>query len=146
MSDAPHILVVDDDRQVLRYMRNVLEKSGYAVTATTSGKRALAIIQERIPDLLILDLNMPEPDGFDVLKAERSKFPYLRILAVSGYLHGALLEAAELLGAAATLEKPVTADVLAAKVRDVLGDRGGSVTGVRPDGGPLSQPVRGRLK
>ena len=146
MSDTPHILVVDDDRQVLRYMKNVLEKSGYAVTATTSGKRALAIIQERIPDLLILDLNMPEPDGFDVLKAERSKFPYLRILAVSGYLHGALLEAAELLGAAATLEKPVTADVLAAKVRDVLGDKAGSVTGVRPDGRPLSQPARVRQK
>ncbi len=121
MSDAPHILVVDDDRQVLRYMKKALEKSGYAVTTTTSGKRALAIIQERIPDLLILDLNMPEPDGFDVLKTERSKFPYLRILAVSGYLQGALLEAAQLLGAVATLEKPVAADVLAAKVREVLG-------------------------
>jgi len=121
MSNAPHILLVDDDRQVLRYMKRALEKSGYAVTATTSGKRAVAIIQEHLPDLLILDLNMPEPDGFEVLKTERSKFPYLRILAVSGYHHGALLEAAEILGAVATLEKPVTAEVLAEKVREVLG-------------------------
>jgi CheY-like chemotaxis protein len=121
MSDAPHILLVDDDGQVLRYMKRVLEKNGYAVTATTSGKRAVAIIQEHLPDLLILDLNMPEPDGFDVLKTERSKFPYLRILAISGYLHGALLEAAEILGAVATLEKPVTAEVLVEKVREVLG-------------------------
>ncbi len=121
MSDAPHILLVDDDHQVLRYMKRALEKNGYAVTATTSGKRAVAIIQERLPDLLILDLNMPEPDGFEVLKTERSKFPYLRILAVSGYHHGALLEAAEILGAAATLQKPVTADALAEKVREVLG-------------------------
>ena len=121
MSDAPHILLVDDDRQVLRYMKRALERSGYAVTATTSGKRAVAIIQERLPDLLILDLNMPEPDGFEVLKTERSKFPYLRILAISGYHHGALLEAAEILGAVATLEKPVAAEVLAEKVREVLG-------------------------
>ncbi len=108
MSDAPHILLVDDDRQVLLYMKRALEKSGYAVTATTSGKRAVAIIQERLPDLLILDLNMPEPDGFEVLKTERSK-------------HGALLEAAEILGAVATLEKPVTAKALAERVREVLG-------------------------
>ena len=121
MSDAPHILLADDDGQVLRYMKRVLEKNGYAVTATTSGKRAVAIIQEHLPDLLILDLNMPEPDGFDVLKTERSKFPYLRILAISGYLRGALLEAAEILGAVATLEKPVTAEVLVEKVREVLG-------------------------
>jgi CheY-like chemotaxis protein len=102
-------------------MKRALESRGYAVTATTSGKWAVAIIQERLPDLLILDLNMPEPDGFEVLKTERSKFPYLRILAVSGYHHGALLEAAEILGAVATLEKPVTAEVLAGKVREVLG-------------------------
>jgi two-component system response regulator YesN len=74
-----------------------------------------------LPDLLVLDLNMPEPDGFDVLKTERSRFPYLRILVISGYLQGALLEAAKILGAIATLEKPVTAEALVGKVREVLG-------------------------
>jgi len=48
---------------------------------------------------------MSEPDGFDFLKTGRSKFPYLRILVISRYLRGALLEAAKLLGATATLEK-----------------------------------------
>jgi CheY-like chemotaxis protein len=121
MTVPPHILVVDDDRQVVRYLKKALEENGYTVTATTSGKRALAFIQERMPDLLILDLNMPEPDGFDILKAERSKFPYLRILVISGYLHGALLEAARIFGATATLEKPIKAEALVGKVREVLG-------------------------
>jgi CheY-like chemotaxis protein len=121
MTDPPHILLVDDDGQVVRYLKKALEENGYTVTATTSGKQALALIQERMPDLLILDLNMPEPDGFDLLKAERSKFPYLRILVISGYLHGALLEAAKIFGAIATLEKPVKAGVLVGKVREVLG-------------------------
>ena len=119
--DEPHIVLVDDDPQVVKYLKKALEESGYAVTATTSGEKALAIIKERQPDLLILDLNMPEPDGFDLLKIERSQFPYLRILVISGYLKGALLEAARIVGAIATLEKPITAETLVNKVREVLG-------------------------
>lgn len=120
MSEAPHILLVDDDRQVVRYLQMALEKGGYAVTAVTSSKQALASIKEPLPDLLILDLNMPEPDGFDLLKTVRAQFPYLRVLVISGYLEGALLKAATLLGAAASLEKPITAEVLIAKVQEVL--------------------------
>ena len=121
MNTNGRILLLDDDRQVVRYLKKSLEKNGYSVTATTSGNQALAYIEERIPDLLILDLNMPAPDGFDVLKSKRSRFPYLRILVISGYLNGALLEAARIFGAIATLEKPVTAKALVGKVREVLG-------------------------
>src|SRR5579863_6544486 len=99
MSNTQNILVVDDDRQVLRYLKTALEHGGYSVTATTSGKQALAGIETSVPDLLILDLNMPAPDGFDLLKAFRSKFPYLRVMVISGYMKGALLEAAGILGA-----------------------------------------------
>ena len=121
MADASRILLVDDDTQVVRFMKDALEEHGYNVTATTSGKDALAIIQQGTPDMLILDLNMPEPDGFDLLKTLRTKYPYLRILVISGYLQGALLRAAKLLGASATLEKPVSAGKLAAKVQEILG-------------------------
>jgi two-component system, OmpR family, KDP operon response regulator KdpE len=121
MHTPPQILLVDDDPQVVRYLRRALERGGYQVSTTTSGKEALALIQQTLPDLLILDLNMPEIDGFDVLKAEREKFPYMRILVISGYLHGALLEAAKVFGAVATLEKPVSADTLLTKVREILG-------------------------
>lgn len=120
MKNKPHILLVDDDCQVINYLRTELEANGYAVTATTSGANALAIIRNRQPDLLILDLNMPEPNGFDLLRTERAHFPYLRILVISGYLRGALLQAAKLLGAVATLEKPFSAETLVAKVREIL--------------------------
>ena len=116
-----HILLVDDDRQVVRYLTTALEEAGFEVTGTTSGKKALACIRKRMPDLMILDLNMPKPDGLEILTAERSRFPYLRILVISGYLDGALLGAAKLLGAIATLEKPLAPDVLVAKVHEVLG-------------------------
>lgn len=121
MSEVPHILVVDDDRQVVRFLKRALEDSGFTVTATTTGTQALAKLKDPLPDLLILDLNMPEPDGFDLLKTLRGQFPFLRIIVISGYLEGALLKAATLLGAAAALEKPIQAEVLVAKVREVLG-------------------------
>ena len=60
MKPPSHILLVDDDRQVVKYLRKALEEGGYTVTATTSGKQALALLEKRMPDLLILDLQMPE--------------------------------------------------------------------------------------
>ena len=121
MTGPAHILLVDDDRHVVSYLKMALEESGYNVTATTSGKEAMAVIPRSMPDLLLLDLNMPKPDGFDLLKAARSRYPRLKILVISGYLHGDLLEAAKMFGADGTLEKPVAADALARKVREVLG-------------------------
>jgi two-component system cell cycle response regulator CpdR len=119
-SMSAKILLVDDDRYVVRYLKKALEQAGYDVSATTSGKQALELMDEQKPDLLILDLNMPEPDGFDLLRMEHAKFPYLRIIVISGYLEGALLEAAKIFGAVATLQKPVSPADLVNKVREVL--------------------------
>jgi CheY-like chemotaxis protein len=121
MSEPRRILLVDDDLQVVKFLKKALETNGYSVQATTSGKEALVLLRQQPPDLMILDLNMPEVDGFDLLKIERTEFPYLRILVISGYLKGALLDAAKFVGATATLEKPVTAEALVAKVRDMIG-------------------------
>lgn len=123
MWNTPRILLVDDDRQVARYLKTALEEDGYAVTAINTGRQALEKLEEHELALLILDLEMPKPDGFEILKTARSKFPYLKILVMSGYLQGALLEAATLLGATAALEKPLAAEALVAKVREVLGRR-----------------------
>ena len=121
MTEAPHILIVDDDEEIIRYLRATLSENGYNVTATTSVQQALNMIELRRPDLLILDLNMPGPDGFEVLKLGRLRSPYLRTIVISGYLHGALLDAAKICGAIATLQKPITPEVLVEKVREVLG-------------------------
>jgi DNA-binding NtrC family response regulator len=113
-------LVVDDDQQMVRVLKRTLERDGYFVIATTSGKKALAAVEERLPALLIL-LNMPGPNGLDILGVARSRFPYLRTLVISGYLKGEQLDAAGFLGAVATLEKPFAPEALVTKVREVLG-------------------------
>jgi CheY-like chemotaxis protein len=120
VKDRQYILLVDDDQQVLDFMRRVLEGCGYEVSETTSGEAAVAMIRQRLPDLLILDLSMPEMDGFDLLRVKRYELPQLRVLAVSGFLEGALLNTAKLMGAVGTIQKPFTPEELAAKVQEVL--------------------------
>lgn len=121
MESTPKILIVDDDESVLRWMKSTLTSDGYEVAGTTSAREALAMIEMSRPDLLILDLNMPPPDGFEVLRSQRARFPGLRILVVSGHMHTALLEAASILGATATLSKPVDLEELLRTVRDIVG-------------------------
>jgi CheY-like chemotaxis protein len=114
------ILVVDDDPQVLKYCETVLTELGYSVTSTTSGSAATRLLKERRFDLLILDLSMPDTDGFEILQMVRTQMRELKVLVISGFMQGTLLKAAELVGANATLDKPSTPERLAQAVGKLL--------------------------
>src|ERR1039458_6093382 len=101
------ILVVDDDPQVRKLFDQVLNKAGYSVYGACNGLEAKALIQRVHFDVIILDLNMPEMDGFEVLTFARSEMPDLKIIVVSGFMQGVLLNAAKLFGAVATMDKLV---------------------------------------
>src|SRR5271169_1751850 len=120
VEQKPRILVVDDDPQVLRLFVTILTEGGYSVTETNRSSAAVQILREQQIDLLVLDLEMPPPDGFDVLKSLRTKRPSLKILVVSAYLQGALLKAAELLGATASLNKTDAPGLLLKTVDTIL--------------------------
>jgi CheY-like chemotaxis protein len=116
------ILVADDDPQVRQLFVKQLIAAGYEVHAAKSGEHTLAALRAAVFDLLVLDLNMPGTDGFEVLKQVRIEFPHIRVLVISGYMKGALLEAAEWFGAAATLEKGAAPEQLLQNVKRLLGD------------------------
>jgi CheY-like chemotaxis protein len=118
---AYRILVVDDDPQVLKLFTRILTRGGYEVHTAESGKQSLALLNtfERF-DLMVLDLSMPAPDGFEVLKEMRAVQPGLRTLVVSGFMGGALLTAAEILGATATLNKADAPRLLLPMVNQLL--------------------------
>ncbi|TET52704.1 MAG: response regulator [Actinobacteria bacterium] len=65
------ILVVDDEKTIVELVRIRLEKNGYKVQTALSGKEALNVAQKEKPDLVILDIMMPEMDGYEVLKKLR---------------------------------------------------------------------------
>ena len=68
---APKIIIVDDDETMNELVRVNLQPRGYEMISVTNGRRAIEIVRENNPDLVILDVMMPEMDGFEVCKALR---------------------------------------------------------------------------
>ena len=114
------ILIVDDDPQIRRKFRMLLEKAGHSVTEAGNGRQAWRILEDQIFDLLVLDLSMPEMDGFELMSAAHLRFPQAKILIVSGYLNRTLLKIAGRLGATATLNKKHAPERLRSTVRRLL--------------------------
>jgi len=71
--EAPVIMVVDDDADVRRIVRVILERRGYTTWAAADGQEAFRMIMEQRPDLLILDLMMPNMDGFQLVRLLRQR-------------------------------------------------------------------------
>ncbi len=66
------ILLVDDDMDTLRLVGLMLQRQGYEVRVASSGQQALGMVQAEMPDLILLDIMMPEMDGYEVARRLRS--------------------------------------------------------------------------
>lgn len=78
-----HILVVDDDKNTRKYIRAVLEAEGYTVSTAADGEEALAQLERDVFDLAVLDIMMPNMDGYEFTKVLREAGNELPILMVS---------------------------------------------------------------
>ncbi len=84
------ILVVDDEPHVVTYLETLLQDNGYATTSATNGKEAIQRIEEDRPDLVCLDVSMPEESGVRCYRnikenPEWSSIPVVIVTAVTGY-------------------------------------------------------------
>ncbi len=84
-SQNKQILLVEDSEPAIVQITDILDEQGYQVDLAHNGKEALVLLEEQIPDGIILDLMMPEMDGFELLKTIRSieKFAYLPVLILT---------------------------------------------------------------
>ena len=88
---AYHILIVDDEDEVLAILRDLFEKEGYRVSTAQEGTQALDILQQEVPDLILADYQMPGIDGIELFKRTLDLCPYaIRSLITA---HGDLLVA-----------------------------------------------------
>ena len=124
-----HILVVEDEEDILELVRYNLAKEGYQVTGASTGEDAVRLIQSKRPDLVVLDLMLPGMDGLEVcrkVKADpRSESVCVVILTAKGEESDVV--AGLELGADDYLTKPFSPRVLTARVRAVLRRRARSV-------------------
>ncbi|MBU2608836.1 MAG: response regulator transcription factor [Chloroflexi bacterium] len=119
MKNCPHIMVVDDDQDTLKIVGRTLELEGYAVSLANGGKEALALLEERHPDLVVLDVMMPELDGFQVLEHLRRR-TNVPVIMLTARREPILLQKALVMGADDYLRKPFRPLVLVARIRAKL--------------------------
>jgi len=113
------ILVVDDEPKIVDLARDYLEHAGFGVLVAADGRTALSLARTRTPDLVVLDLGIPEPDGLDVIRAIRreSNMPVVILTARDDELDKLIgLE----LGADDYITKPFSPRELVARVKAVL--------------------------
>lgn len=145
---APHILVVDDETDIRELVKEILEDEHYSVSAAADGAAARRAYQERRPDLILLDIWMPDVDGITLLKewqasARSGDGAMPPVVIMSG--HGTVETAVEAtrLGAYDFLEKPLSMAKLLITLRHALDDRNlrRESAGQRRQRQPLSQPL-----
>lgn len=113
------ILVVDDEAEVRRTIGRMLATAGHDVVSAATGREAQLVLDQTKPDIIIVDILMPEQDGIELIGTLRRGNTGVKILAISGggqlHPHDLLLVARKL-GAEAVLAKPFQADELLAAI------------------------------
>jgi CheY-like chemotaxis protein len=110
------ILVVDDSRIARKIVRKALSEGDFAIREAASGLECVAACQEQMPDLVFLDLTMPEISGFETLTRLKQLNPEIQVVVLSADVQHSSRQAVEQLGAVAFLRKPLDRD----DVRDLL--------------------------
>jgi PAS domain S-box-containing protein len=113
-----NVLVVDDNKDAANSLALLLRQAGHDTLTAYSGASALALASENVPDVVLLDLGMPELDGYDVARLIRKKRPlkHVRLIALTGYGRDDDRQRSQEAGFDAHLVKPVEPQ----KLRDLL--------------------------
>jgi two-component system, cell cycle response regulator DivK len=116
------ILIADDKATGRELVRTVLEKSGYSVIEAADGPEALQLAREALPDLIILDLHMPNIDGFGVIQRLRSdaKFQETPVVALTASAMQGDRERAMSLGFTGYITKPIRLGALRNEIERLL--------------------------
>ncbi len=119
-----YILVIEDDVDIRRLYRRILEQDGHQVAEASDGDVGLRLYREHRHELIITDIIMPQKEGIETIMELRREFPQVRIIAMSGGGEATssqtCLHLAKRLGAATTLSKPFSRQELLDAVREAL--------------------------
>ncbi|VAW34567.1 hypothetical protein MNBD_CHLOROFLEXI01-4532 [hydrothermal vent metagenome] len=119
---TPSVLVVDDEQMTRNLLRLMLERTGFEILEAEDGLKALLMVAEHAPDVLVLDVMMPHMDGFAVCKALRNQIETadIPIILLSARTSADFIQRGLDAGANRYLGKPIGRDELIRTLREVL--------------------------
>ena len=120
---AHSILVVDDEPNIALSLKFLMEQAGFSVQTAADGQQALDAIASTSPDLILLDVNMPKLNGYQVCEAVRANAEWkdIRIIMLTAKGRDIEREKGLALGADDYVTKPFATRVVVDKVRELLG-------------------------
>jgi DNA-binding response OmpR family regulator len=114
---TPSVLVVEDDKEFQRFLKDLLVKNGYSVQATTKGITAINMLEKLEPDLVILDLNLPDMHGESVCTEIRKEHPNLPIVMLTAKSSTSEKVEGLSMGADDYITKPFVTDEFLARIK-----------------------------
>lgn len=122
MAKTIRVVIADDDEQIRAQVRKLLEGQRHlqVVAEAATGQEAITLVKRHLPQLVLLDLEMPELNGLQVLKNIHQDFPHTRVVIVSGRTDRASVRAAQELGSQGYVAKRDLADELLLAIENVI--------------------------
>ncbi|HLD30200.1 MAG TPA: response regulator [bacterium] len=122
MSAGPGILIIDDASELVSGIRSALETFGFRIFTASDGREGIRKAIEELPDLILLDIYMPEMDGIEVCQRLKENAPTASIPVVMFTTESDLYAKSELekLGAVGYIEKPFEIRKLVRQIKDIL--------------------------
>ncbi len=119
---AKSVLVVDDEPNIMLSLQYLMKQAGYQVRLARDGEEALAAVAASPPDIVLLDINIPKRNGYEVCQAIRAdeRFKSVRILMLTAKGREVEVEKGLALGADGYETKPFSTRALAARVKAML--------------------------
>ncbi len=114
------ILIVDDEPNILLSLEFLFKKEGFQVLIARDGEEALEIIEDQIPELIILDIMMPKVDGYQVCSHVKSHHPDTRVIFLTAKSKMKDMQKGLDLGADLYLTKPFSTKEIIAQVKSIL--------------------------
>lgn len=120
----PIVLVVDDEEMTRKLLRLMLERDGFVIVEAEDGLEALDIIKREMPDVIIMDVMMPNMDGFSACQALRSKpeTAEIPIILLSARAQAEAIRAGLSAGANRYMTKPISKPELVQTIHELLSD------------------------
>ncbi|MFH1853936.1 MAG: response regulator [Candidatus Omnitrophota bacterium] len=117
------ILVVDDEQNIALALKDIFTSKGYTVLSAFTGKEALVCLSQHHIDLVVLDIEMPDISGIEILKQVKRKHADIKTVILSGFLEEYKKEV-DKIGCDAYLNKPFSLNALIQTLESILGEKG----------------------